>query len=290
MGTVYIMHGVVDSPCPNSFLDRNMLDRESFTRFLEQRPAPFAALEQALAGGGDALTIDDSIYAGYDAALLARRHGHEVTFFVNPSNIETGLPYWFFLLNLALDRTRLRTFRFNRDHFMLDSLAEKRQLRWVVKRTVYQLADEDSRAAYIRGLMADLGVYQRDLPRSLRPLSAEDIARLVEAGVQVENHGWTHAHPVGVKANELWADVRRGRAWLRERIGVESRVFAVPFGDTAPPEEPPAGLFDTWLMADARFFAGPLGQRIVNRKPMVAGPPRNYGAEPLRRPAPAGAR
>jgi hypothetical protein len=121
--------------------------------------------------------------------------------------------------------------------------------------------------AYVRGLMADLGVHQRGLPRSLRPLSPE-------------NHGWTHAHPAGVKANALWADVRRGRAWLRERIGVESRVYAVPFGDSAPPEEPPAGLFDTWLMADARFFAGPLGQRIVNRKPMVVGPPcRNCGGK-----------
>jgi hypothetical protein len=87
-----------------------------------------------------------------------------------------------------------------------------------VKRAVCRLAEEDCRVAYVRGLMADLGVHQRGLPRSPRPLSPEDLTRLAEAGVRVENHGWTHAHPAGVKANALWADVRRGRAWLRSRF------------------------------------------------------------------------
>jgi hypothetical protein len=266
MGTVYVIHGVVDHPEPDSFLDRNMLDGGAFDRYLAQRPFRFTTLEQALAGEGDALTIDDSISAGAAAALLARRHGHEVTLFLNSSNIQAGSPYWFSLLNLALDRTRLRTFGLGKRIFALDCLAEKQQFRRAVKRVVCRLPDEDNQVAYVRGLTADLGVPEESVPVPLRPLTPGDVSQLVGAGVRVENHGWTHTHPLGMQPRGLWADVKRGQSWLEEKTGVRIRLYAVPFGESLPPEEPPPGLFDTWFLADARLFPGPIGRRIVNRK------------------------
>src|SRR5436305_10912577 len=98
-----MIHGVVRSVDLERFGHRNLLDAERFRRFLEMRTPKFVDLDEALAGSGAALTIDDSTTAAADAAELCRASGHAVTLFVNGRNIARQQSYWFALLNAVVD-------------------------------------------------------------------------------------------------------------------------------------------------------------------------------------------
>src|SRR5438045_1839574 len=100
---IYTMHGVVRDLCVNCFVHRNMLDELQFVDYLNRRRSAFVGVEDALRGVGDALTIDDSTEAAARAAYLAREYGHQVTLFINPYNVENCSPYFFSVLNVALD-------------------------------------------------------------------------------------------------------------------------------------------------------------------------------------------
>jgi hypothetical protein len=263
------MHGVVDHLDPDLFIHRNMLASALFVEFLERRPTSFGSLEDAAAGRVDALTIDDAIGACRDAALLARERGHRVTLFINPFNVELAKPYWFYVLNVVLDRTPSRSIRFAGKDFALGCTKDKEVFRKAVKARASRLPDEEARASFARELADALGVHDLHLPKALQPLTAGEIRKLVAAGVRVENHGWTHGHPEGMEPEAVWGEIERGKSWLQERLGVESRMYAVPFGTAVPPHNMPRGLCDWWYLADSRFFAGQIGKGIVNRKALA---------------------
>ncbi len=269
-GLVYVMHGVGDRPVPSSFQDRNLLDREWFRHYLDRRPRKFVSLEQALIGAGDALTIDDGVYACADAAIDAREWGHEVTLFVNPFHVEDGSPYWFSLMNLALDRTERGTVLFNDREYSLNGSDAKQQYRNEVKARVCQLTQEHERLSLIHQVMEQLGVVDRQLPRQLQPLTHNDLKTLVALGVRIENHGWTHFYPGAMTANEIGSEIVQGRAWLEQNLGIQSRVFAAPFGESLPPLGLTPGLVDQWFLADYRLPPGPAGGCTLNRK--ILGP------------------
>jgi glycosyltransferase involved in cell wall biosynthesis len=270
-GHVYVMHGVVDHPVPDSFRDRNMLDREAFIRFLEKRTPKFGALEDAVESASTALTTDDGTRASFEAAVLARELGHEVTAFINPFNVETQTPYWFSLLDLVLDRTPRPSCGFGGREFVLSHLAGKRQFRTAVMAGGRKLPTEAMRQTMIRELADSLQVRDLDLPPSLAPISRQAVEQLITLGVRVENHGWTHCHPDGMEPEALWRDIERGRSWLRQYLHIDCRAYAVPFGVTPPRAEMPENLVETWYMADARRMSGRIGRRVFNRRPLDRG-------------------
>ena len=270
-GHVYVMHGVVDRPVAGSFRDRNMLDREAFIRFLEKRTPKFGSLEDAVELESNALTTDDGTHASFDAAVLARELGHEVTVFVNPFNVETGTPYWFSVLDLVLDRTSRPSCGFGGREFALSHLADKRQFRAAVMVSVRKLPTEERRQAMISELADGLHVRDLELPPSLAPVSRQAVEQLSKMGVRVENHGWTHCHPEGMEPELLWQDIERGQSWFRQHLHSHGRAYAVPFGDTPPPGEMPENLVEMWYMADSRRINGRIGNRIFNRSPLSHG-------------------
>jgi hypothetical protein len=81
-----------------------------------------------------------------------------------------------------------------------------------------------AKSGFIRGLMADLGVDQRGLPRSLRPLSPEDIAQLAKAGVRVENHGCSGRTLSGAARGPAWAGHREVQGTIELTKGKEYPV------------------------------------------------------------------
>jgi hypothetical protein len=265
MSVVYVMHGVVDFPSPDRFVDRNLLDAGRFERYLENLPTRFVSLEGALDGEGDGLTIDDGIAASSRAALIARSHGHDVTVFVNGFNAEDRSPYWFSLLNLALDRTSRPSIVLSGTEFFLGDTAGKTRFRKAAKVMICGLHTEIERLEYAQRLAKSLGVDDLVLPDSLQPLSTTHLEELINIGVRLQNHGWTHCHPGSMAPRELWRDIEQGQAWLRDRLGVNAPLYAVPFGEAAPPDDSPRDLFRTWLMANSRFFPGRIGKRIFNR-------------------------
>jgi glycosyltransferase involved in cell wall biosynthesis len=265
-GHVYLTHGVVARPAPDTLADRNLLAHEAFARFLGRRPVPFGRLEDATAGARDALTVDDGTLAARDAALLARETGHAVTLFLNPFNVETGTPYWFSRLDVAVDRATRPSCRVDGHELSLSHPAGRRELRSAVRARIRRLTTEELRRDAVDTLAADLGVRDLTLPAHLAPVSPRDVGTLVAAGVRIENHGWTHLDPESCPREALWLDIARGREWLAERAGSDGRAYAVPFGESPPPAEPPDGLVDVWYLASPAIPAGRGAGRVFNRR------------------------
>jgi peptidoglycan/xylan/chitin deacetylase (PgdA/CDA1 family) len=92
-----------------------------------------------------------------------------------------------------------------------------------------------------------------------------DLVSLRDAGVDVQNHGWSHAHHGSLSPEESAREIREGRAWLARELGVDGSHFAVPFGDTLPSERA-LGECATWLIADPNRPPGVIAPRVVNRE------------------------
>ena len=103
---IHLNHGVVPHWSNERISHALFLPEPLFVAHLLQRRTKYVPLAQALAGEGDALTIDDATYGGLHAALLALRHGHAVSWFVNGIHVERGLQYFPFQLSSLLDHTR----------------------------------------------------------------------------------------------------------------------------------------------------------------------------------------
>jgi len=264
-GLVYVLHGVVERPGSGSLRDRNLLDRDAFARFVRKRSPRFGPLEQAIDGASSALTIDDATMAAFDAALLAREAGHEATVFINPVNVETGTPYWFSVLDIVLDGTSRPSWRVDGHDFSLADPGGRRQCHTVLKKRICALATEELRAAAVADVAEALGLRDPELPPALAPMTPAAVQELLAAGVRIENHGWTHRHPHSGPPEALWSDIARGQAWLRERLRVDSRAYAVPFGDVAPLPGMPSDLVDAWYLARPGP-PGNAGPRVFNRR------------------------
>jgi peptidoglycan/xylan/chitin deacetylase (PgdA/CDA1 family) len=261
---IYGCHGTVRSLDGRLFVHINLHDFEAFTRHLAQRPAPYVDLPAALRGEGDALTIDDATLAAAEMAAIARRHGHAVTLFVNPSNVERGMPYFFNRLNVLLDLTRRAGIEYAGDTYPLGNWKEIKRFRNAVKATLYTLPSENERQAHVSSVARLLGVDEPPLPDYLCSLSVRELQDLASSGVRLENHGWTHSHPSALDDAQYAAEIRQGKQWLAERCNSASSCYAVPFGK-AFPRFRLHDLYDTYLLLASDHPVGYLDHGIFNR-------------------------
>ncbi|MGP8231674.1 MAG: hypothetical protein ACLQL2_03285 [Methylovirgula sp.] len=75
MSNIYALHGVIDHVDTKLFSHRNMTAAGRVQAWLDTQHK-LVPLADALAGKGDALTIDDATVASAQAAMLARQRGH----------------------------------------------------------------------------------------------------------------------------------------------------------------------------------------------------------------------
>ena len=75
---VYAMHGIFSEGDAKAFQNRCLIREDKFEQLLSSLPFKFVSLDDAVAGRGEALTVDDATNAAYRAAKLARQHGHAV--------------------------------------------------------------------------------------------------------------------------------------------------------------------------------------------------------------------
>jgi peptidoglycan/xylan/chitin deacetylase (PgdA/CDA1 family) len=61
-------------------------------------------------------------------------------------------------------------------------------------------------------------------------MSADQVGKLADAGMEVGSHGATHARLAGVSADQLEAEVSGSRASIGELMGAPTRGFAYPYG------------------------------------------------------------
>jgi hypothetical protein len=263
-GRVLAIHGVAPEVDPRRFAFRNLSDADSLRRFLLAAP-PFVPLPEALAARGNALTIDDATRAAADAALMAREHGHAVSLFVNPSQVSSGEPHYFLLLNVLLDRLDGQRCEFEGTMFETATNAQRQVLRHNIKARFRSMTGERGRMDLVTALATRWRTGSLELPDHFRTLGIHDLIALREAGVDVQNHGWSHVHHPILSPEESVREIREGRAWLRRELGVDAAYFAVPFGDALPAPDAAAAC-ETWFTATEQMAPGRLDQNVFNRE------------------------
>ena len=272
MAHVWAMHGVSCRIDHTRLVDRFVADEAAYAGFLASSP-PFVSLEAALAGEGTALTIDDATHGSARAARLALQHGHMVTLFVNPGQVESGAPYSLAALSSLLDQVEGASVEWGGERYATATLGDRLVLRSRIKAHVFTLPDEPARLAIVTELARRCGVTRIDVPEHLGTLSADDVLALRDAGVDVQNHGWSHAQHGHLSPEQSAREVRDGRIWLEQTLGIETPYFAVPFGDALPSD---AALREcsVWLTVSKNLPAGTLEPRVFNRRwPSVATQP-----------------
>jgi peptidoglycan/xylan/chitin deacetylase (PgdA/CDA1 family) len=264
---IFAMHGVAETPRYDRITDCNLTGRRAFEQFLSGRAAPFVALEEALRDAGDALTIDDATRAAADAAQLALARGHAVTLFVNPYNVERRTPHFFTLLDAAVDASRARQAEWDGAAFDLRGREGKWAYRLRIKQELRSVRTERARRSIVDRAARELGCAAPVCPRYLATLSKGDLLALQRAGASIENHGWTHAEPAALPAEELCREVERGSEWLREHLGAPATVYAAPFGDFFSRSVVARTGVRGWLLLSAERPAGAITKRVFNRAP-----------------------
>jgi hypothetical protein len=262
---VYALHGIVDRPDSRLFCHRNMSDAARVRALLDTKEK-FVSLPEALAGRGAAITIDDATVAAARTALLIRGFGHTVTLFVNPWQIEDGRAYAFCTLNALLDQTPKRKFMWYGKTYNLRKPRDTASLRAAVKHILRGQSDPEQNYLLIDEIRQSLGVEHIDIPDHLRSLTVAELRDLRDAGVDLQNHYWTHLDPAAHTPARFADEWLRGQDWLADKLGISSQFFASPFGEYFPTDDFLAARNVTCLLLDARYPTGPLRSAIVNRQ------------------------
>jgi hypothetical protein len=261
---IYLLHSTASGWQPDSFIYRNVVPAEALERFLATRSQPFVDLEQALVSG-DGLTVDDGTRGGAAVCRLARRHGHAVTFFINPFNVATSRLYFFAPLNVALDMTTHTTFEFEGRAFPLTSWRSKRVFRTAFKKSLLRTGDDESMQRGVATICGLLGIPAPPVPDHLQSLSRAELLELRDLGVRIENHGWTHIDIAHATPSAITEHLERGRSWLRDECGIDSFLYATPFGESdLPPSHVTAVRYR--FLAAAQRPQGQVRERCWNRR------------------------
>jgi peptidoglycan/xylan/chitin deacetylase (PgdA/CDA1 family) len=227
---IYITHGSLSLYNSERISHALFLPESRVENHLRSRRSKYVPLAQALNGDGDALTIDDATYAGLRLALLARQHGHAVSWFVNGANIEHGQPYYPFQLSCMLDNTRVKECHFEGQTWTLQTVASRRALRLHVKAAYMRMRSRDEIERLINTLSCCLRVNAAMMERSLCTVGPADLCHAVVAGVDLQNHSWSHLNPQVMSEEERTAEVLQNEKYLSQFRKAATRVFAPPFG------------------------------------------------------------
>jgi hypothetical protein len=264
MNRVFAMHGIVKGADTTSFNHKNMDDWDSFVRHLEQRKTPYVSLDSFLANNGDALTIDDATYAAADAARVARSMGHEVTLFVNPWHVVEKKLYMPVLLNALLSGIVWERLVFQGQRYFVTTFEQKKKLRGYMRDVLCALDSPEKETAEIVAC-AQQNEIRLIIPDFRKTLTVDDVLRLKNDGVDIQNHGWFHDHHVWRTHEQKKANIRKGAAWLEESgiVPTPSRDYAAPFGTENEMTSAPSG--EVWYLLDASRPEGYVGERMINR-------------------------
>ena len=262
---IYVTHGVVSSYRSERISHSLCLPTSRAARHLQLRRKKYVPLAQAIAGHGDALTVDDATYAGLELALLARRFGHAVSWFVNGSHVENKIQYFPFQISSMLDTTRAAECRFEGQTWNLVSIAGRRALRGHIKHLYMSMRSQSEIEALIDRLAVAVDTTCKDAEKALRTVGPEQLAQAVLAGVDLQNHGWGHLNPEVLSEEECRAELRQNEDYLSQFRRAITPVFAPPFGQRAVLD--PAANFV--LLANRNLSPDHKDGQVVNRGDLV---------------------
>lgn len=259
---IYVSHGTIDSWSSTRISHSLFLSESQAVQHLRSRQEKYVPLANALAGEGDALTVDDATYGALELALIARRYGHAVSWFVNGAHVEHNFPYYPFQISYMLDDTEMRVCRFDGRMWNVESLECRRALRRYVKDCYMQIGRQDEIGLLVEQLARDLQVDPLPVETALSTVNAQDLRRATTEGIELQNHGWSHLNPSGFSEEQYAAEVLKNEEYLALYRQTQTRVFAPPFGKQI---EMPFVHADFALLADRSLMRGHRDGNLVNR-------------------------
>jgi hypothetical protein len=258
---IYVCHGVV-SHKDNSLISHALFaDESAFCEYLSSLPSCFVTLDQAMAGAGDALTVDDATYAGFRAVTLARQMGHAVSWCVNGEEVVEGLPYFPFQISCMLDQTSKKSCFFLGCRWDLSTLEHRRSFRFYLKQEYLRCDSRRAIDAFVSALAAALQI-NVEMPKALRTVDRTEIETAVFGGCRLLNHGWTHLNPNAYLHSDLEADIARNAVWLRSFQCEPSSIYVPPYGRAVPH----AKTMDLTVLLADRTLGSDHGAHAINRK------------------------
>lgn len=265
---VHLLHGVVDQHSAHLRTHRLCVPKDSFVRHLRSG-IRYRRLENLLSGnettGMSVLTIDDSTVAGAEACMIARELDQEVAFFVNPEPVITQIPYFFSLFDSIADRRTRGFVDYEERRIHLNSPSDVRQW-WNLLRNRLMHLEPQCSLTKIKEIGIQLGCEDESIPPHLRPATESELQDLRDAGVQIENHGWSHRDISAMDYESFRDHVDRGRDWLRSALGVDADWYATPFGISQVRSEWQSLLVYPYFLADRDRDAGMQACGAINRR------------------------
>lgn len=268
MGMIYTLHGVKKNLINDCMIDRGLLDYEKFERFLRNKKAKFVSITDSLNGKGDSLTIDDATKASASAAMLAAEYGHNVTFFINPWNIINKKPYHFHLLNIILERTSLKKIFFNESCWDLRTYDSKHLFREYIKKRFWKCEKNIINIYDTITFVANKLKVNIDscLPDHMQIISKHDIINLINKGVNIGCHGWTHINTSCLNHDELMHHIMDTNYWLKQNFNIDNfDYYSTPFGFSFPNEGFLWEKSIRWLLLESSLPNGFIDDKIYNR-------------------------
>jgi len=227
---IYVTHGMIASYSSRRISHALCLPAPRAQSHLKLRRRKYVPLAHAIAGGGDALTIDDATYAGFELALMARQCGHAVSWFVNGGHVENRIEYFPFQISCMLDDTRSTECHFGGQTWNLKTLTDRRTLRATIKQRYMRMRSQGEITELIDELAESLRSDSKHAEPSLRTVGTAELAQAALAGVELQNHGWGHLNPQVLSEEERAAEVMQNDEYLSRFRRAITPVFAPPFG------------------------------------------------------------
>jgi peptidoglycan/xylan/chitin deacetylase (PgdA/CDA1 family) len=142
--------------------------------------------------------------------------GIPATLFVCPGVVDTDEPYWWQVLDSALERGEAVT---------VDGVEQRD--RGVV--TELKRRPDDERRRVVADMRERLGADST----SVRQVTSDQLHRWLDAGMEVGNHTWDHPCLDTCDEGQQERQVRMAHEWLCDLTGTPSRLFAYPNGNLA---------------------------------------------------------
>jgi peptidoglycan/xylan/chitin deacetylase (PgdA/CDA1 family) len=200
---------------------------------------------ERLPGRAVVVTFDDGYRDNYlNAWPLLRQLGIPATIFLSVEAIETGGILWFDLITEGFRRTARREadlrcygMRLYRWRSPRERLAAAQEIIETGKRF-----PKEGRDCFVRGVLDLLGVpYEEAASRRLM-MRWSDVVKMNEKGMSFGSHGMSHTILSGLGKGELEREIALSKEIIRQRTGIDVKLFAYPNGGKEDFNEESIGL------------------------------------------------
>jgi hypothetical protein len=259
---IYVTHGIAPHWSSARISHALLVPEPWFVMHLQQRSSKYVSLARALAGEGDALTIDDATFGAFWAAMLAQSQGHEVSWFVNGIHVDCSLTYFPFQLSCMIDAVLREECVFDGQTWDLRGRSGRRTLRLYLKQRYMRMGRQESVAHLLQSVARSLDVDLNCMEDSLRTVTSAELTAAVAAGIELQNHGWSHLNPLLLSADEYETDAALNEDYLSQFRKAATRAYAPPFGRYVGR---PLRAREAILLADRNLVPGRQKPNVFNR-------------------------